>query len=205
VKVANAKGYHFSYADLLAATEAAKATDAAPARALIAKKTTYYGSNDDNSVFGNDLDGRLFGKGGDDFVQGGAGNDLLKGGKGNDGLWLYEGHDRAIGGTGNDIFVFRDEIGAFSVDKVKDFRPGQDIMQLGFSNAGILTSGELLASEFHVGKQAADADDRVIYRKAKGALYLDVDGVGGEAQVQFAKVTKGLALDHSDFLVQGLG
>ena len=51
------------------------------------------------------------------------------------------------------------------------------------------------------GAAAADASDRIIYNSATGALYFDVDGVGGAAQVQFATLTAGLALTAADFTV----
>jgi Ca2+-binding RTX toxin-like protein len=34
-----------------------------------------------------------------------------------------------------------------------------------------------------------------------GALFYDADGAGGNAQVQFATLSPGLALTHLDFLV----
>jgi Ca2+-binding RTX toxin-like protein len=37
-----------------------------------------------------------------------------------------------------------------------------------------------------VGTKAHDADDRIIYNKATGALYYDDDGTGAHVQVQFA-------------------
>jgi Ca2+-binding RTX toxin-like protein len=46
-----------------------------------------------------------------------------------------------------------------------------------------------------------DANDRVIYNNATGALFYDADGTGAIAAVQFAEVTPSLALTNLDFLV----
>ncbi|MBR8828338.1 MAG: hypothetical protein DSM107014_10655 [Gomphosphaeria aponina SAG 52.96 = DSM 107014] len=45
------------------------------------------------------------------------------------------------------------------------------------------------SSQFVLGTAALDADDRFIYNKAGGALFYDVDGLGGTAQVQIATLT----------------
>ena len=62
-------------------------------------------------------------------------------------------------------------------------------------------TGWLKADAFHVGSRAADAEDRIIYDAAKGALYYDTDGAGGNAQVQFAKLDKHLSLTINDFKI----
>jgi Ca2+-binding RTX toxin-like protein len=52
-----------------------------------------------------------------------------------------------------------------------------------------------------VGSKAGDASDRVIYDKSTGALWYDADGSGGAAQMQIAKLAKGLAITAADFFV----
>jgi serralysin len=52
-----------------------------------------------------------------------------------------------------------------------------------------------------IGAAAQDAQDRIIYNSATGALLYDSDGVGGAAAVQFAELSAGLALTNLDFLV----
>jgi Ca2+-binding RTX toxin-like protein len=49
-------------------------------------------------------------------------------------------------------------------------------------------TGPLKATFFSAGTAAHDADDRIIYNKATGALYYDSDGTGAHAQVLFAVI-----------------
>ena len=53
-----------------------------------------------------------------------------------------------------------------------------------------------------VGAAASDADDRIIYDPASGALYFDADGTGAIGQVQFAAlVSRPGGVTNADFLV----
>jgi Ca2+-binding RTX toxin-like protein len=61
--------------------------------------------------------------------------------------------------------------------------------------------GNISAGEFVIGTAAQDANDRIIYDSNTGALFYDNDGVGGNAQVQFATLSPGLGLTNLDFLV----
>ena len=51
------------------------------------------------------------------------------------------------------------------------------------------------------GKAAHDADDRIVYDKASGALSYDRDGSGSAAPVLFAKLLNKAALTAADFFV----
>jgi hypothetical protein len=94
----------------------------------------------------------FFGFGGDDWVQGSDLGDLIRGGSGSDALWGGGGNDRIWGGTGDDrlsggagafdelwggggsdVFVWRAETrdGAVETTTVMDFRPRQDLLDLG--------------------------------------------------------------------------
>jgi len=62
-------------------------------------------------------------------------------------------------------------------------------------------TGRLAQAAFYRGAEAHDANDRIIYNRATGALYYDPDGDGAAAQVQFAQMARGLGLKSTDFLV----
>ena len=64
-----------------------------------------------------------------------------------------------------------------------------------------LAAGALAAGAFRLGAAATDADDRIMYDAATGALFFDADGLGGAAQVQFASVSAGLGITNAEFLV----
>ena len=64
-----------------------------------------------------------------------------------------------------------------------------------------LAAGALAAGAFNTGAAATEADDRIIYNSATGALLFDADGTGASAAIQFATLAGGLALTASEFLV----
>lgn len=150
-----------------------------------------------NGTAGNDV---ILGLGGSDRLNGGAGADQLDGGTGNDWLWGGAGADVLTGGAGADIFVF-DAPYAGAVDRITDFSVRDDTMRLENAIFTGLRAGTLSAGAFHIGTQAHDATDRVVYDAGSGALYFDVDGTGGAAAQQFAVLVPGLALTNADFYV----
>jgi VCBS repeat-containing protein len=77
------------------------------------------GGND--SLLGENGDDRLFGGDGSDKLWGGNGADMLHGGRGSDDL---------LGGLGKDVFSFDAQGVAGEVDRVGDFRVGQDRLSL---------------------------------------------------------------------------
>ncbi len=142
---------------------------------------------------GNTLNNVLLGNSGDNRLNGGAGNDTLNGGL---------GADLMIGGTGADSFVFDAAIGAGNIDRVTDFSVVDDTIVLEDAIfAALGGTGALSSSAFRIGSAAADADDRIIYNSATGALFYDADGNGAGLAVQFATLSTGLALTSSDFFV----
>jgi Ca2+-binding RTX toxin-like protein len=96
------------------------------------------------------------------------------------------GADTLTGGAGSDSFVLSNPDGAGSVDRITDFRSGEDLIILNvtewgldFSKVGDLSG--LVGSQHFVsgaGAVARDADDYLIFDTATGRLYLDVDGNG---------------------------
>ena len=70
----------------------------------------------------------MYGQSGNDKLYGGSGNDILVGGTGIDTLY---------GGSGNDIFRLTAGSG---YDKIKDFKKGEDIVDLGGLNIYNMTA-----------------------------------------------------------------
>ena len=175
------------------------------------------GANDIRGGAGNDIlrglagDDRLDGGSGKDTLEGGKGADMLIGGKGADKLFggggddvLFggAGNDVLTGGSGSDVFVFDAALNATSnVDTITDFNVAADTIWLAASVFTGLATGQLSASAFHTGSAAADAQDRIIYNKATGALYFDSNGSAAGGQVQIATLSTGLNLTNEDFVV----
>jgi Ca2+-binding RTX toxin-like protein len=151
---------------------------------------------------GNDV---LSGDQGNDLLFGGAGNDTLNGNASNDTLYGGAGADNLTGGNGDDTFVFGAALGASNVDTVTDFTVGNDVILLVSDAYGpfaaLADSGTLATNQFDFAGAGVDANTRVIYDSATGALSYDVDGLGGTAAVQFATLTTGLALTNSSFVL----
>ncbi|MEP9400493.1 calcium-binding protein [Sphingomonas sp. VNH70] len=142
---------------------------------------------------GNGLDNVLVGNAGANTMNARGGADLIDGGLGADIL---------TGEAGADSFRFSTALGNGNVDTITDFTVADDTILLDdavFAAAGSL--GTLAAGAFRIGTAAQDADDRILYDSATGALYYDADGNGAGAAVQFATIGTGLALTHADFVV----
>lgn len=146
----------------------------------------------------NDLGEAIAGGAGNDTLSSGAANDTLNGGAGNDSL---------TGGAGADVFVFDTVLDALSnVDTISDFAPGSDSIHLDDDVFAALTAGALTGAQFNSGAgltAAAEADARIVYDTTTGALYYDVDGLDGEAAIQFAVLGDGTrpAITAADFLI----
>jgi len=140
---------------------------------------------------------KLVGGAGDDVLLGGRGDDVLRGGKGDDVLVGGRGRDVLKGGAGNDVFVFKD---AGAIDTIRDFDPAQDAIRLENAHFRKLgPEGMLDAGAFHIGRAAADADDRIIYDAKRGHLTYDANGSAPGGVKIIAKLDKGLDLAHHDF------
>ena len=168
---------------------------------LSGSATTGAGNVLDNFLSGTNSDNTLYGNG-DDYLQGEAGDDTLYGRNNNDRLDGGLGADTLYGGNDADTYVFSTALGGGNIDTIGGFSVADDTIELRheiFTAAGSI--GVLDADAFVIGSAAADAEDRIIYDSTTGALYYDDDGTGGDAAVQFATLTSGLALTNNDFLI----
>jgi Ca2+-binding RTX toxin-like protein len=135
------------------------------------------------NLTGNELANAIFGNSGANILNGGAGADYLQG----------------LGGA--DSFAFTTALGGDNVDTIGDFTTGSDRILLDHAIFDQLVPGALNSTLFHVGTEATDEDQRIIYDDATGNLYYDADGIGGTAQVLFATLNGGVPLAASDFTV----
>lgn len=159
---------------------------------LTGTATTGVGNALNNVLIGNASNNVLSGLGGNDTLFGLAGNDVLNGGL---------GADTIVSGIGSDTIVFNTLLGGGNIDTITDFDPAADTIQLENAIFTTLPAGALAGTAFQIGAAAVDASDRIIYNSATGNLFYDPDGFGGVAQVQFARVSAGLAMTSADFVV----
>lgn len=152
-----------------------------------------------DTAIGETEDDVLYGEWGEDVLSGDAGNDTLAGGIGN---------DRLFGGLGQDRFNFYLPA-AGDVDEITDFNPSEDRIGLfvgdnlvtSFADAGFALNQPIAATQFQLGANALESDDRIIYNSATGALLFDVDGTGAIAAIQIATLPLGLTtLSANNFL-----
>jgi len=136
-------------------------------------------------------------------LTGNANGNVLRGNNATNTLNGGDGNDELSGFGGQDGFLFNTPLNAASnVDRITDFNVADDTIMLEqaiFSSS--LGLGNISSSEFVIGTAAQDANDRIIYNSSTGGLFYDNDGVGGNAQVQFAALSAGLGLTNLDFLV----
>ena len=145
-------------------------------------------TTDDNGTAAIDLAGNANGN----IVLGNNGNNIINGGDSNDEL---------TGRGGQDHFRIDTPLDAASnVDAITDFNVADDTILLDDAVFALIPGG-LAAEQFAIGAAAQDADDRIVYDNATGALFYDSDGDGAVAAVQFAELSAGLALTNLDFLV----
>jgi len=134
-----------------------------------------------------------------------AGNDLgnsIWGTNGNNVIAGRGGIDHLFGYGGSDQFLFDTApSAATNYDFIGDFQGGVDKIALDNSVFTALSDGALPASAFVSGTAAADADDRIVYNPANGALFYDADGSGAGAQVLIAFVSSTQPLTAADILV----
>lgn len=154
----------------------------------------YYEGKGNGTLVGNTFGQKLVGNSGNDTLDGKGGNDTLDG---------YIGQDKLTGGTGKDIFLFRELATVPKVDTITDFKVVDDIIHLENAVFKALAAGALAGPAFakNTTGKPADASDRIIYETDTGKLFYDPDGTGAAKTVQFAILSKSLALTAGDFLV----
>jgi Ca2+-binding RTX toxin-like protein len=146
------------------------------------------------TITGNNGANRLFGSAYGDVINANGGNDTLVGGVGADTL---------TGGAGADVFRFEKPIVGAIVDVITDFTPAQsDLIQLENSVFTALpTTGALSTAAFGIGASAVTAAQRIGYDSTSGSLWYDADGSGSLAASHFARLSMGLVLTASRFVV----
>jgi hypothetical protein len=142
-----------------------------------------------------------YGGGGDDRIDGGGGADWLEGGSGDDRLDGGRGIDTLVGGKGRDTFVFDPSVAKGGGDRILDFSEEDDVIVFSQATMKLGTAGKLAASAYVSGTAAIDADDRVIYDPASGALYYDTNGSAEGGRIKVADIGKGLSLTAEHFLI----
>ena len=133
-----------------------------------------------------------------------AGNGFAQTIFGNNGANVIDGKggsDALVGFGGADSFAFTAALGASNVDSILDFNAADDTILLDDAVFAGLGLGALAAGAFVTGGAAQDANDRIVYNQATGALFFDADGSGAGAAVQFATLTTLPSLSAADFLV----
>lgn len=127
-------------------------------------------------------------------VLGTAGGDTITGTGGSDVLTGNLGGDTLTGGAGADTFVFNRALGVTNVDSITDFNSaeGDSIALARTVFTAFTTAGQLAEGDF---------GSKILYNDVTGALSYDADGPGGNAAVQFATLSPGLALTAGDFLI----
>jgi serralysin len=168
------------------------------------------GGNGDDRLEGGAGNDRMSGGDGDDLLIGGPGNDLADGGNGDDRVIGNAGNDLLNGGLGADAltggpgfdrFVFNAALDGGNIDTIRDFRGFFDGIHLDDAIFTGLSPGALPIEAFRIGASASNANQRIIYDDATGALYFDADGSGGMSQVQFATIAGAPDVAAVDFFV----
>jgi Ca2+-binding RTX toxin-like protein len=145
---------------------------------------------------------------GHDDIVGGGDIDVFAGMGGNDTLDGGGGKDTLDGGAGRDVFVFSTKPNKkTNLDTIRNFNGPDDTIWLDdavFKKVGknnTKAAPTKLKKMFFTLGDAKDANDVILYNKAKGILSYDVDGMGGQAAVAFAVLKKGITVTVKDFMI----
>jgi RTX calcium-binding nonapeptide repeat (4 copies)/Cysteine-rich secretory protein family len=172
------------------------------------------GGRGDDTLTGGTGNDQLCGGSGNDRLWGEAGDDILLGGSGDDQLVGSAGNDTLIGSSGNDRFIFESagafQANDFGLDLIRDFKSGEDKIQLGGESFPALQSifgnGFSQANEFATvaddGAVAASAAE-IVYSSGSGQLFYNANGAAaglgdGAAIALFSNQP---ALTANDFVI----
>ena len=120
------------------------------------------GRDGNDTITGNAGRDRIIAGDGDDLIDGGNGRDIILGGAGNDRIDGGADNDRIWGGAGADHFVFSDN---FGFDRIHDFRPGQDYIDVS-ALGSVSEFADLLPLLSHTGRN-------IVLTMAEGTLVLN--------------------------------
>lgn len=163
-------------------------------------------ANDADLLVGSSHANTLSGGRGHDALLGLAGNDRLQGGAGNDWLNGGAGADRLTGGAGADTFVFLSaaEIGLAARDRITDFEPGRDRIDLSAIDANGPEAGHSFTLLARGKAFTGDAGELRWYAAtANGKAVTIVEGdIDGDKVADFRLDLDGkLVLGEGDFLL----
>jgi Ca2+-binding RTX toxin-like protein len=144
----------------------------------------------------------LTGNSSGNLVRGNGGTNIINGRGGNDQL---------DGGGGQDWFLFDTPLDAmWNIDTITNFSVVDDTIRLDATifSSSLVPDNSVAGSQFFIGAAAGDANHRIIYNNATGAVLYDSDGTGPTPHIQFATLSAGLAdptdpdpLTNFDFFV----
>jgi len=165
---------------------------------------TLMGGPGDDSISGGEGNDTIIAGEGDDELFGGDGSDFLRGGSGNDILEGGSGRDILKGGPGEDTFVFGPgSTGVGQLDRIIDFRPGEDRIEL--SRALLPGSGlgnQLSEKNFAVVRDiglGSTGSATLIYELKTGIVYYNAPG--GKDVPLFQMQANLNSLSASDFTI----
>jgi len=145
------------------------------------------------NLTGNEFAQYVYGNAGSNTIGGAGGKDVLNGLGGADSFLFNTALNTAFTSS------FASLADTANVDRIDGFA-ADDKIALSGALFG-LTPGALSAGAFAMGTTAGDADDRVLYDAATGAILFDADGAGGAAAQLLAYINGPFNLDSSFFIV----
>jgi Ca2+-binding RTX toxin-like protein len=154
---------------------------------------------------GNTLNNLFTGGAGNNVLVGDAGNDTLRGMNGLDTLVGGLGVDTLTGGAQNDFFGFNAPLNAAHRDIITDFTNAvgnNDMIRLDnavMPKLGVV--GAMPVGFLRTGPAAVDVNDFIVYNRANGNLYYDMNANAAGGMIHLATLTTKPILTAADFAV----